>query len=255
LIHQRLDDRRLFTVGIGSAPNSFFMRKAAAAGKGTFTYVGSVQEVGTVMKDLFEKIKSPVMQNIEVSFKGTKGEIWPRPLPDLYTGGPVVILARLTDADGSLVVTGEYGGLSWSKEVSLSKAKKGVGIGTLWARKKIDALLDQSIEGVAEDEIRAKVLPLALEFGIVSPYTSFVAVEHVISRPASENLESGKAPLNNPAGWQPPESVNQLAGTATLGGMFLMVGCLLLAFPLGAFIVLRLTGRRSSGRLPQGGVG
>ena len=45
LIRERLGDRRLFTVGIGPAPNTFFMRKAAQFGRGTFTFIGDVREV------------------------------------------------------------------------------------------------------------------------------------------------------------------------------------------------------------------
>ena len=41
-IEQRLGDARLFTVGIGSAPNSYFMRKAAQFGRGTYTHIGDV---------------------------------------------------------------------------------------------------------------------------------------------------------------------------------------------------------------------
>jgi len=243
LIRRKLDDRRLFTVGIGSAPNSYFMRKAALAGKGTFTYVGSVEEVEPAMKRLFEKISSPVMQNIEVLFQGAAGEIWPQTLPDLYTGEPVIILARLSYAGGSLSVRGEYGGRLWTRDIALRQGMKGEGVGTLWARKKIDVLLDQSVEGVAEEEIRAQVLPIALEFGVLSPYTSFVAVEHVISKPASEKAEAGKVPLNPPEGWQPPESVKQLAGTATAGGMYLISGGFLLVLALVAFRLIR-PGRR-----------
>ena len=43
-IHERLGDNRLFTIGIGSAPNSHFMREAARLGRGTSTYIGSVTE-------------------------------------------------------------------------------------------------------------------------------------------------------------------------------------------------------------------
>src|SRR5690606_23131451 len=53
LIHRMLGDTRLFTVGIGSAPNSYFMRKAAEFGRGTFTFVGSQQEVAEKMQALF----------------------------------------------------------------------------------------------------------------------------------------------------------------------------------------------------------
>ena len=45
LVGERIGDRRLFTVGIGPAPNTFFMTKAAQFGRGTFTSIGDVREV------------------------------------------------------------------------------------------------------------------------------------------------------------------------------------------------------------------
>lgn len=67
IIHKRLGDSRLFTIGIGSAPNSYFMREAASVGRGTFTHIGDVQEVKEKMRALFEKLEYPVLSNIELT--------------------------------------------------------------------------------------------------------------------------------------------------------------------------------------------
>src|SRR6185295_16414057 len=61
LINERLGTSRLFTVGIGSAPNGHFMTKAAQFGKGTYTYVGKVDEVKQKMGELFAKLENPVL--------------------------------------------------------------------------------------------------------------------------------------------------------------------------------------------------
>ena len=68
-IHENLGERRLFTVGIGSAPNSHFMTRAAKFGRGTFTYVGTVGEVSEKMGELFRKLESPVLSHIELDFE------------------------------------------------------------------------------------------------------------------------------------------------------------------------------------------
>jgi Ca-activated chloride channel family protein len=52
-INDKLGNTRLFTVGIGSAPNSYFMRRAAEIGRGTFTYIGKLDEVNEKMQALF----------------------------------------------------------------------------------------------------------------------------------------------------------------------------------------------------------
>src|SRR5437899_12419986 len=64
-IRTNLGQSRLFTVGIGSAPNSHFMRSAARFGRGTFTYIGSVTEVQEKITALFEKLESTVQTNVE----------------------------------------------------------------------------------------------------------------------------------------------------------------------------------------------
>src|SRR5690606_8609727 len=66
LLRERLGGSRLFTIGIGSAPNSHFMTRAAQLGRGTFTYIGRIEEVGERMGELFAKLESPVLKSLEV---------------------------------------------------------------------------------------------------------------------------------------------------------------------------------------------
>src|SRR3954468_2923957 len=73
-IRSNLGNSRLFTGGIGLAPNSNFMRNAARFGRGTFTYIGNVNEVQTKMTALFEKLESPVLTNVELRFDDPTAE-------------------------------------------------------------------------------------------------------------------------------------------------------------------------------------
>ncbi|MBT8129742.1 MAG: VWA domain-containing protein, partial [Gammaproteobacteria bacterium] len=57
LINRQLDENRLFTIGIGSAPNSYFMRKAAELGRGSFTYIGDLREVQPRIASLLTKLE------------------------------------------------------------------------------------------------------------------------------------------------------------------------------------------------------
>ena len=94
---KRLGDTRLFTVGIGSAPNGHFMTKAAEFGHGTFTYIGDLEEVEEKMSRLFKALESPVLTDIEVRWPAAATvEAWPQRVPDLYAGEPVVLSARMT---------------------------------------------------------------------------------------------------------------------------------------------------------------
>ena len=61
------------------------------------------------------------------------------------------------------------------------------GVASLWARAKIAGLLDQKVAGREEGLVRKDVLAVALQHQLLSPYTSFVAVEEVVSRPPSQS--------------------------------------------------------------------
>ena len=89
LIQKKLGRSRLFTVGIGSAPNSHFMTKAAQLGRGSFTYIGDIAEVGEKMGALFGKLEHPVLSDIVVEWPASvSAEGYPQKLPDLYLGEP-----------------------------------------------------------------------------------------------------------------------------------------------------------------------
>ena len=73
MIENRLAGARLFTVGIGSAPNSWFMRKAAEAGRGSYTFISALHEVREKMDRLFKKLEQPQVTNIEVQWPTRTG--------------------------------------------------------------------------------------------------------------------------------------------------------------------------------------
>ncbi len=193
---------RVFTIGIGSAPNSFFMRRAAEIGRGTFTHIGAVNEVAERMDALFRKLENPVMTGLRAELVGgTLSQVSPDPLPDLYAGEPVVLAARMRSATGTLHVSGRFDGRPWLVSMDLEKAAPGSGIGKLWARRKIASLEASRYLGGDFDAVDAEIETVALDHHLVSRLTSLVAVDVTRSRPADENLNSAKVPLNLPAGW------------------------------------------------------
>ncbi|GAB1413434.1 marine proteobacterial sortase target protein [Candidatus Desulfobacillus denitrificans] len=138
LIKDKLGDSRLFTVGIGSAPNSHFMGKAAQTGRGTFTYIGKIEEVKEKMGQLFAKIESPVLKGVDIAWPaGSLAEAWPKRIPDLYLGEPIVVSAEFDKLDGDIKLSGLRGDTPWSATLPVATAREGRGMGVLWAREKI----------------------------------------------------------------------------------------------------------------------
>jgi Ca-activated chloride channel homolog len=240
LIAEKLGDSRLFTVGIGSAPNSYFMIKAAQSGRGTFTYIGKVDEVKEKMASLFAKLESPVLKGVQVAWPRLKGdakvEAWPQRVPDLYLGEPLVISAALTGADGEVQLTGMNGDLPWKASLPVSAASNGSGMGVLWAREKIGALVDTLREGKSEDEVKPAVVQVALEHHLVSKYTSLVAVDKTPVRGADDPLQTAAVPGNLPDGavhealfgGQQGELQGELPQGATGARLNFMLGLMLL---------------------------
>lgn len=193
---------RLFPVGIGSAPNTYFMSRAARAGRGTFTHIGQVSDVAEEMEKLFTALERPVMTELDALFpRDALAEIWPAPLPDLYYGEPVIMTARLQSTEGVMLVEGELAGETWREQLSLANTRPASGIATLFGRNRIRSIEETRFQGASQDTIDAGVLRTALEFSLVSRLTSLVAVDVTPARPAADPLVQRDVPVMAPDGW------------------------------------------------------
>jgi Ca-activated chloride channel homolog len=243
LIQQQIGEARLFTVGIGSAPNSYFLRKAAQLGRGTHTHISAVQQVAERMEEMFRRLEHPSITGLEIRWPGA-AEVYPPQVPDLYLGEPLVAHARVPSSQmrgNRVTVRGLSGGRAWERQLTIppaDTAQTEPGIPPLasqWAREKIDYLLDGALGRSNSEQVRAQVLPVALEYQLLSPYTSFVAVEQQISRDFDADVR--KAPVLNhvPAG-QLAAPVMYPQGSAGVG-LRLLTGVLLLLLALGLWLV------------------
>jgi Ca-activated chloride channel family protein len=201
-IKERLGDRRLFTIGIGSAPNSYFMRKAAEYGRGTFTYIDDIEEVQDEMAKLFVKLEQPVVTDMSIAWPdGVTAEAMPGKLPDLYQGEPVILTAKVDELRDNLGLRGRRGNDDWILTVPLASGADSPGISTLWARRKIEALEDSLHEGAEAASVRKGIVDTALTHHLVSAHTSLVAIDVTPRRPEGEDVDSRPMATNLPAGW------------------------------------------------------
>jgi len=223
LIRERLGSTRLFPVGIGSAPNSYFMRQAAKHGRGTFTHIGSLIDVADRMQALFEKIDSPVASDFSLAWP-VQSESYPQKIPALYQGEPLLLAAKVSALQGELVVRGRTAGSSWTKSLELVSGSENPGIGTLWARQKIEHLGDLEIEGRDSEATRQDIVSVALAHQLVTRHTSLVAVEEVVSRLPEDDLKTSAVP-NAVAQGQVLQQASYPT-TATPAGLLFLLGCL-----------------------------
>lgn len=256
-IQDQLKDTRLFPVGIGSAPNSFFMSRAAKFGRGTYVQIGDISEVTKRMESLFKSIQNPVLTDIQSSVNGAS---FPARLPDVYQGDPVISIARVKTKDlpTSVSMTGNIAGQNWTQSRFLSDTEDANGLSVLWARAKIADLEENRFDRAGAANIDAQILQTALEHHIVSRLTSLVAVDITPSRPVGEALNKAKVPTMLPKGWDfasvamqdarrggaisldkssnsnvPPRRALQLPKTASPHEVLGMLGSLLLLIGMG----------------------
>jgi Ca-activated chloride channel family protein len=183
-LEAQLYDMRLFTVGIGSAPNSYFMVEAAKVGRGTFTHIGDLSQVSQRMSELLDKLAKPNIANIELDF-GMPVEIYPRRVPDLYEGEPVIVSYLAPYEVSKIEVTGQKANQNWRKSLDLQNPSDGTGISKYWAQFKIRELMAQKrlVHSASDsDAIKERITQTALDHELVSPYTSLIAIEKEIVR-------------------------------------------------------------------------
>ncbi|MEE9552094.1 MAG: marine proteobacterial sortase target protein [Gammaproteobacteria bacterium] len=229
IITQHLGDSRLFTVGIGSAPNSYFMNRAANFGRGTHTYIGKVDEVQEKMEVLFRKLESPVLTDLKLNWSDNNNvESWPQKIPDLYLGEPLLISARASSFPENFEINGAIAGAPWNASLKLTGGQQKSGVSVLWARKKIAGLMKQRHSNTEKDTIRKEIIETAIEHHLVSKYTSLIAVDITPARARDEILKSHALPVNLPAGWNYEKVFGKMPGTATSAQLNFIIGFILL---------------------------
>lgn len=221
LIEDHIAAARLFTIGIGDAPNARFLDRAAAMGRGTATVIRRIEDVGARMGELFDKLDRPALTDLTLDFPALS-ETFPKRLPDLYHGEPLMVVSKLAAGHGTIQARGLIGPANWAKAVSLDSAPRLSGIARLWAKQKVDALEYRIGRDATEETIKPEIVALATEHHLVTRFTSLIAVDKTPVRPSD-------APL---AGMGDADTV-ALAKGATPKPLLFLIGC------LGLMVMLR----------------
>ena len=179
------------------------MTRAAELGRGTFTHIGSVEQVEERMRGLFDKLESPAVTDLTATFSEREADVTPAVLPDLYRGEPLVLAAQLAALDGHGRDQGPdrrpARGSSRCRSPTPPKARacpssgRGARSPTPRSRARCGS--------ITPEEADKRILALALDHQLVTRLTSLVAVDKTPSRPEGAPLTLAELPLNLPAGW------------------------------------------------------
>lgn len=207
LIERDIADARLFSLGVGSSVNRYLLDGMSRVGRGAVTYAGNEESMEAVVERFYERIETPVLTDIEIDWQGAKvSEVLPGRIPDLFAGQPLTVFGRYEGKpSGEVIVRGKVDGKTVELPVSfdIAKADDVEGVSSIWARNKVDELLGYPLltnaREVGSDTEKA-VVELALQYRIMTSFTSFVAVdEKRIVEPNGE-IRTVVQPLPIPAG-------------------------------------------------------
>lgn len=197
-VRNRDADVRVYSFGVGNGVNRPFLERIARENRGIATLVSHPDQLETEMRRLYERISMPLMVDLDIRFEGVNVEsVYPNRLPDLYRDGEVIVLGRYKrGGPGRIVVTGQLKGEE--KEISIpvrfpESEERFQYVEKLWARKRIDALMDTISERGDAQELVTEVTRLGIIYNLVTEYTTFLAVpESLKTEEIKEKIRQGK---------------------------------------------------------------
>src|SRR4051794_3441345 len=156
----------------------------ARLGAGAVAYLSLNDDANKVMADHFERIAHPAMSDIAVDFGAMQAsDVFPQKIPDLFVGRPVIITGRFTgQAPETIRIHGKVGGTPQEIVVksNASESNEKNALPAVWARAKIADLSDGALDSpqdAADKDLPKQIRQVALEYGLMSAFTAFVAVD------------------------------------------------------------------------------
>ncbi len=218
---------RLFTFGVGDDVNTILLDTLADQLRGTSGYVRPNEKIDEIVSAFYAKVSTPVLSDITVDWGNiTTNDVYPYPLPDLFAGTQLVIAGRYRGGGATTVtlkgmVNGNPQSFKYS-DISFRESGGDQLIPRLWATRKIGYLLNEiRLHGESKESVN-EIITLAVRYGIVTPYTSFLIDERKdvltesgrggAAQDLSRSLAPSALPTSGAAAVQQSKEQNQLRG-------------------------------------------
>jgi Ca-activated chloride channel family protein len=200
---------RVHTVGIDTAVNAAFLTRFASLTGGRCELVESEDRLDAALRAIHHRIAAPLVTELRVL---DVADVAPQPIPDLFPGAPLLLTGRVTgDVDTVTVVGKDVNDAEWRRTLTAHPSDNPA-LGAIWARARIRDLEDQYAIGDQDqlDRLAQRIVATSLEFGVLSRFTAFVAVD---SRVVTEGGRPRQVtqPVDLPATWAVLESAPILA--------------------------------------------
>lgn len=176
---------RLFTFGVGYDVNTRLLDRVAAENGGTADYVDPREDLEQKVSLFFDKVNHPVLSSVRVDMGAVRTDLtYPRALPDLFRGTQLAVVGRYRNAQDVRDVTIRLSGTaspahvySYPGQRFPLRAEENEWLPRLWATRRVGWLMEQVRSNGEQKELRDEIVELGTRYGIVTPYTSFLALE------------------------------------------------------------------------------
>jgi Ca-activated chloride channel family protein len=232
---------RWFPFGTGNGVNRFLIDGMAKLGGGEAEIVLLNESGDTVAGTFWEKIASPVLTDVAVAWEGLDVvDVFPARHADLWAERPLVIHARYRrGGSGRVVLTGYRQGRPYRQTLDVTLPELDADhapIASMWARAKVDDLMAQDLAGMQSGTypkvLEEEIVRVALAHRLLTPFTSFVAVEDRVVNEGGEQ-RTVRVPVEMTDGVR----YDGVFGRAEAGGMLARQ-----AAPLGYAAKARIAG-------------
>ena len=198
LINENLGKANFFSFGIGESVNRYLIEGIAKAGLGEPFVQTEPKDADEIAGRFREYVQSPVLTDIKVQFDGFKAyDVEPVAVPDLFAQRPIVLFGKWRGRpEGTVRLTGRTGSGAYEQTVQVAGVvpmETNSAISYLWARSRVERLLDYGFGNYDDPDVISEVTDLGLEYSILTPFTSFVAVLEKI-----RNTEGKSADVDQP---------------------------------------------------------
>jgi len=186
---------RVFTFGVGYDVNARLLDRISGGNGGASEYVKPDEDIEAHVSRFYAKVTSPALTDIRIEFSGVDlNRTYPRDIPDLFEGGQLVWVGRYRHSSSTKVrITGKVAGDRQSAEFPADLAEPGRGsrydfVEKVWAIRRVGDIIDQIDLHGQNKELTDELVALSTKYGILTPYTSFLADERVNLHASAENF-------------------------------------------------------------------
>ena len=182
----KAEDIRLFTFGVGYDVNTTLLDKLAAENSGAADYVEPKEDLEIKVSNFFTKVSAPVLSDLQIDFGNVETDfVYPRKITDLFKGAQITLIGRYKNDNDLQNITLRLTGKSGTENRSFNyqnldfpkRAEENNFLPRLWATRRVGWILEQIRANGETKELRDEVSELGTRYGIVTPYTSFLATD------------------------------------------------------------------------------